>query len=279
MDKATEIYLKKKAVRVRQNILREIGTLGVGHIGGSMSIVEALVVLYYKVMKIDPKNPNWEDRDRLVLSKGHAGPALYAIFADIGYIPEEYLDTLNQPETKLPSHCDRLVTPGVDMTSGSLGQGLSAAIGMAIAAKLDKKDINVYCILGDGELQEGQVWEALLFGGNKRLDNLIVFIDYNKMQIDAPIKELNDLEPLEEKLKAFKWHTQSIDGHDINQIYEAIKRAKENKEQSSVIILNTIKGKGAYFAEGKLSCHNMKVSKEEWQKAHQLLEEEVKKYE
>ncbi|MBM7560006.1 transketolase [Marinitoga litoralis] len=268
----------KKANLIRQNIIKAIGTLGVGHVGGSMSLAEVLAVLYYSEMKIKEGEPNWEERDRLVLSKGHAGPALYSVFADIGYIPEEWLYTLNQPNTKLPSHCDRLVTPGIDMTSGSLGQGLSAAIGMAIALKLDKKDNYVYCIMGDGEIQEGQIWEAAMYGGNRKLDNLIAFVDYNKMQIDGKTDEINSIEPLVEKWESFNWHVQSINGHDVEEIDEAIKIAKDKKDKTSVIILNTIKGKGAYFAENKLSSHNMPLTKEEMEKALELLRNEVKEY-
>ncbi|WGS65617.1 MULTISPECIES: transketolase [Marinitoga] len=278
MNKEKKIFLMKKANLIRQNIIKAIGTLGVGHVGGSMSLAEVLAVLYYSEMKIKEGEPNWEERDRLVLSKGHAGPALYSVFADIGYIPEEWLYTLNQPNTKLPSHCDRLVTPGIDMTSGSLGQGLSAAIGMAIALKLDKKDNYVYCIMGDGEIQEGQIWEAAMYGGNRKLDNLIAFVDYNKMQIDGKTDEINSIEPLVEKWESFNWHVQSINGHDVEEIDEAIKIAKDKKDKTSVIILNTIKGKGAYFAENKLSSHNMPLTKEEMEKALELLRNEVKEY-
>jgi transketolase len=278
LNKEKKIFLMKKANLIRQNIIKAIGTLGVGHVGGSMSLAEVLAVLYYSEMKIKEGDPNWEERDRLVLSKGHAGPALYSVFADIGYIPEEWLYTLNQPNTKLPSHCDRLVTPGIDMTSGSLGQGLSAAIGMAIALKLDKKDNYVYCIMGDGEIQEGQIWEAAMYGGNRKLDNLIAFVDYNKMQIDGKTDEINSIEPLVEKWRSFNWHVQSINGHDVEEIDEAIKIAKDKKDKTSVIILNTIKGKGAYFAENKLSSHNMPLTKEEMEKALELLRNEVKEY-
>jgi transketolase len=278
LNKEKKIFLMKKANLIRQNIIKAIGTLGVGHVGGSMSLAEVLAVLYYSEMKIKEGEPNWEERDRLVLSKGHAGPALYSVFADIGYIPEEWLYTLNQPNTKLPSHCDRLVTPGIDMTSGSLGQGLSAAIGMAIALKLDKKDNYVYCIMGDGEIQEGQIWEAAMYGGNRKLDNLIAFVDYNKMQIDGKTDEINSIEPLVEKWESFNWHVQSINGHDVEEIDEAIKIAKDKKDKTSVIILNTIKGKGAYFAENKLSSHNMPLTKEEMEKALELLRNEVKEY-
>ncbi len=269
--------LKKIALKIRQRTIKTIGILGRGHVGGSLSIAEALAVLYYYEMKIDPKNPKWEERDRFILSKGHAGPALYSVFADLGYFPEEWLETLNQPNTKLPSHCDRTITPGIDMTAGSLGQGLSAAIGMAMAIKIDKKDNYVYVMMGDGETQEGQVWEAAMFGGNQPLDNLIAFIDNNKLQIDGPTKEINDVEPISDKWKAFKWDVHSVDGHSVEEIINALKKAKETKNKPSLIILNTIKGKGVAFSENLVSSHNMAVTEEQWKQAVETLEEEVKK--
>ena len=265
--------LEKKATDIRCLTIEMIGKLGVGHIGGSLSIIEALVSLYYNTMEVDPKNPKWEDRDHFVLSKGHGGPALYAVLADKGFFPKEWTDTLNQPNTNLPSHCDRILTPGIDMTAGSLGQGLSAAIGIAIGKKIDQKASRVYCIIGDGESQEGQIWEAAMLAPTKKLDNLTVLQDYNKMQIDGTTDEINSLEPLTEKWKAFGWHVISINGHDMEQITNALEEAKQIKEKPTMIILNTIKGKGAYFAENKLSCHNMKVSTEEWEKAVNELKE------
>jgi len=266
--------LKRKALRIRMITIEMIGKLGVGHIGGSLSIADALAVLYYKVMKIDPKNPKWEDRDFFVLSKGHAGPALYSVLADLGYFPYEWIDTLNKPDTNLPSHCDRLKTPGVDMTAGSLGQGLSAAVGMALAAKICKKDNYVYAIIGDGESQEGQIWEAAMFASHNKLNNLIVLTDYNKMQIDGYIKEVNNLEPLADKWRAFNWNVIEVDGHNVEQIYDAIMKGKSQDEKPTMIILHTTKGKGAYFAEGKVTSHNMSISAEEWQRAIEMLRRE-----
>ncbi len=266
--------LKKKALHIRMITIEMIGKLGVGHIGGSLSIVDALAVLYYKVMKIDPKNPKWEGRDRFVLSKGHAGPALYSVLADLGYFPYEWINTLNKPDTNLPSHCDRLKTPGVDMTAGSLGQGLSAAVGMALATKICKKDNYVYTIIGDGESQEGQIWEAAMFASHNKLNNLIAFTDYNKMQIDGYIEEVNNLEPLADKWCAFNWHVIEVDGHNVEQIYDAVMEGKSQTEKPTMIILHTIKGKGAYFAEGKVTSHNMSMSAEEWQRAVEMLRKE-----
>jgi transketolase len=261
------VGLKEKCKEIRKIIFEMIGTLGVGHIGGSLSIVEALVVLYYKEMKVDPKNPQWEERDRFVLSKGHAGPALYAVLADKGFFPYEWIYTLNKPETNLPSHCDRLKTPGIDMTAGSLGQGFPAAVGMAMAAKLDSMQSRVYAIVGDGESQEGSVWEALMLAGNKKLDNLTALIDYNKMQIDDYVENINSLEPLADKYRAFNWNVLTVDGHDVRAIYEAVQSAKQSKGKPSMIILDTVKGKGFKLGEGKVSSHNMNITEEQWKQA------------
>lgn len=264
-------YLELKAKQIRRLIIDEIGKLGVGHIGGCLSAVEALVVLYYKVMNIDPNNPQKEGRDRFVLSKGHAGPALYAVLADKGYFDVSVLDTLNRPETNLPSHCDMLKTRGIDMTTGSLGQGISCAVGMAKASKILKDNAYIYCMIGDGESQEGQVWEAAMSAAHFKLDNLIVFTDYNKLQIDGSIDEVMSLLNIEEKWRAFGWNVYSVDGHDISLIYDAIVKAKEVKGKPSMIILNTIKGKGVSFIE-KMGAgnHNTKIS--EQQRIEALLE-------
>jgi transketolase len=261
------VGLNEKCKEIRKIILEMIGTLGVGHIGGSLSIVETLVVLYYKEMKVDPKNPHWEERDRFVLSKGHAGPALYAVLADKGFFPYEWIYTLNKPQTNLPSHCDRLKTPGVDMTAGSLGQGFPAAVGMAMAAKLDNMQSRIYAIVGDGESQEGSVWEALMLAGNKKLDNLTAFIDYNKMQIDDYVENINSLEPIADKYRAFNWNVLTVDGHDVRAIYEAVQSAKQTKGKPSMIILDTVKGKGFKLGEGKVSSHNMNITEEQWKQA------------
>lgn len=254
MDKYRE--LQKKAMTIRELTMKTLGHRGFGHIGGSLDLAEVMSVLYFDAMRVDPKNPTWEDRDRFVLSKGHGGPAVYATLALKGFFPEEELMTLNQPGTHLPSHCDRKLTIGIDMSTGSLGQGFSAAVGMALAAKMDQKDIFVYSIIGDGESQEGQIWEAALLGASRKLDHLIAFTDYNKMQIDGTIEEINGLYPLDEKWKAFNWDVQVVDGHDCRAISLAIDNAKKIQGRPHMIILNTIKGKGASHWENKVSCHN-----------------------
>jgi len=258
MNKRDELELKAK--EIRKLTLHTIGTLGIGHIGGSLSIADCLSVLYFDQMNIDSRHPKWENRDRFVLSKGHGGPAVYATLALKGYFPMELLDTLNISNTQLPSHTDMNKTVGVDMTTGSLGQGFSAAVGMATAAQIDHEPFKVYAIIGDGESQEGQIWEAAMFAGSRKLDHLIAFTDYNKMQIDGDVKAINDISPLDKKWEAFNWFVQVIDGHDVLAIREAILQAKAQKGKPSMVIMNTIKGKGASFCEGKASSHNMNVT-------------------
>lgn len=265
--------LQQQANEIRKLTLKTIGRVGKGHVGGALSLCEVISALYFKHMNIDPSNPAWVDRDRFVLSKGHAGPVVYSALALRGYFDVKELETMNQLGTHIPSHCDGRLTTGIDMTTGSLGQGFSAAAGMACAAKLDKKALTIYCIIGDGESQEGQVWEAAMYAGNHGLDNLIVFTDYNRMQIDGLISEINGLEPLDKKWEAFGWYVQVINGHDIKAIDAAIDNAKKTKGQPSMIILNTIKGKGAYFAENKLASHSMSVTQEQCEKAVCILEE------
>ena len=224
-------------------------------------MIEALVVLYYKHMNIDPNNPKMEGRDRFVLSKGHAGPALYAALADKGYFPLEVLKTLNKPGTTLPSHADMIRTPGVDMTAGSLGQGLSCAAGIATGSKLAKDGAYVYAMIGDGEPNEGQIWEAAMYAAQRKLDNLICFTDYNKMQLDGQVSEISGLEPLTDKWAAFGWNVYNIDGHDVEAIDDAITDAKSKTGKPAMIILNTLKGKGVSFLEEKwLNNHNVTIS-------------------
>ena len=248
--------LEAKARDIRILTIDAIGFLGVGHIGGALSVVELLTVLYYRHLRHDPSRPRWPGRDRLVLSKGHAGPALYSTLASRGFFPEDWLHTLNKGGTMLPSHCDRNRTPGVDMTTGSLGQGLSAACGIALANRIDGIDCDVYAILGDGESDEGQVWEAAMLASKYRLTRLIAFTDSNKLQIDGPTKEIMDLGRLEEKWAAFGWRASRADGHDVAAIDEAIREAKA-RGGPAMIILDTIKGKGASFCEGAVTNHNM----------------------
>ena len=248
--------------QIRRMTLECIGSIGSGHIGGSMSIVELLRVLYFDKMNVDPKNPKMEGRDRLIVSKGHAGPAVYATLALKGFFPKEWLYTLNRFGTNLPSHCDMNKTPGVDMTAGSLGQGFSCAVGVAIGSKLKKDGATIYAIVGDGESQEGQIWEAAMLGAQKKLDNLIAFTDKNNMQLDGYTDDINSLGDLKAKWRAFGWYTQEIDGHDCEAISAAIDRAKAKKGKPSMIILDTIKGKGVSFAEAAGSaCHSMSLPK------------------
>lgn len=264
MEQKMKDFLNQKCKRVRYLTIDEIGELGVGHAGGSMSMVEALVVLYYKQMNIDPKNPKMEGRDRFVLSKGHAGPALYATLADKGYFPLDWLMTLNKPGTRLPSHADMIRTPGVDMTAGSLGQGLSCAAGIATGSKLAKDGAYIYAMVGDGESNEGQVWEAAMYAAHKKLDNLICFTDYNRMQLDGLVEEISGLEPLTDKWAAFGWNVYAVDGHDVEAIDAAIEDAKAKTGKPAMIILNTLKGKGVSFLEEKwMNNHNVNISPEE----------------
>lgn len=268
MDKTEVINLQDKSRHIRRLIINEIGKLGVGHVGGSLSVVEALVVLYYKEMNINPANPKMEGRDRFVLSKGHAGPAVYAVLADRGYFDVSELDTLNQPETNLPSHCDMLLTPGIDMTAGSLGQGISCAVGMAKASKIKKDNAYIYAIVGDGECQEGQVWEAAMAAAQFKLNNLIAFVDNNRMQIDGNTDDVISVAPLAEKWASFGWNVQSIDGHDIEAIHNAILQAKKVQDKPSMIVLNTVKGKGVPFIEAMGAAnHSMPMTQEDTQRA------------
>lgn len=263
------------AEEIRLQTLEELANLGFGHIGGSMSIVETLAVLYGSELRHDPQNPRWEDRDWLVLSKGHAGPALYATLALRGFFPLEMLKELNQGGGHLPSHCDRQKTPGVDMTTGSLGQGMSTAIGTALGNRIDKRDSFTYLILGDGECNEGQVWEGVMFAGHHKLDNLIAFVDWNKQQLDGYTKDILDMGDFETKFKAFGWNACTVNGHDVAAILEAVKKAKANKGSPSVIVLDTQKGYGCCFAEGIEGNHHIAFKPEEAEKAIKLVRERL----
>lgn len=262
MDKNEALALKRKANEIRALALEMFAAIGKGHVGGAMSICDLLSVLYFKKLNINPEDPKWEDRDRVVLSKGHAGPALYAALALRGYFPKEECLTLNQPGTNLPSHCDMKRTKGIDMTAGSLAQGFSASVGIALACRLDKRNNRVYAIVGDGESQEGQIWEAAMFAGNRKLSNLIAFCDNNKMQIDGMTDDINSIEPIADKWRAFKWNVISCDGHDIEAIDDAINKAYEENERPTMIILDTVKGKGANFCEGTVASHSTAVNAE-----------------
>jgi transketolase len=257
MDEQEVGRLQAKAKEVRKAVIEAIGSLGIGHIGGCMSIVETLIILYHRFLRVDPADPRKPDRDKLVLSKGHAGPTLYAILADLGFFPKEWLATLNRGGSRLPSHCDMNLTPGVDMTTGSLGHGLSAAVGMALGHRLDELPGRIYAIIGDGECNEGQVWEAAMAAAQFGLDNLIAFLDYNKMELDGCLEDVMDIADITAKWVSFNWAVQRIDGHDYRQLEKAILRAQAQRGRPSMIVLDTIKGKGCSFAENRVESHHM----------------------
>lgn len=265
---------KEFAREIRIEVLEALKNLGFGHIGGAMSAVDVLAVLYGSVMNIDPHNPQWEDRDYFVMSKGHAGPALYAALALTGYFPVEELKTINQNGTRLPSHCDRNKTPGIDMSTGALGQGMSTAIGIAHGNKLLKKDSYTYLLLGDGECDEGQIWEGALYAPQHKLDHLIAFIDYNKQQLDGYTKDILDLGDLHQKFCDFGWYAIEADGHDVEAIEKAIEEIKGQTGKPGMVILNTQKGKGCTFAEGVLYNHHMTFTKEQCEEAIAYLKKE-----
>lgn len=263
--------LQKTALEVRKGIVTGVHAAKSGHPGGSLSAADIYTYLYFEEMNIDPKNPKDPDRDRFVLSKGHTAPGLYSTLAHRGYFPVEDLETLRHVGSHLQGHPCIAHTPGVDMSSGSLGQGISAAVGMALSAKLRNKSYRVYTLLGDGEIQEGQVWEAAMFAGAKKLDNLVVIVDNNNLQIDGPITEVNSPYPIDEKFKAFNFHVINIDGNDMNQIAEAMKEARETKGMPTAIIAKTVKGKGVSFMENQVGWHGKAPSDEEFEKAMEEL--------
>ncbi len=269
--------LKLFANEIRIATMEQFKARGFGHAGGSLSIAETLAVLYGEVMALKPNDKDWEGRDRFVLSKGHAGPALYATLALKGYFDREVLKTLNQPGTTLPSHPDRNKTPGVDMSTGSLGQGISQAVGLALGFKLKDKGNRVYCIIGDGESNEGQVWEAILFAGHRELDNLIVFVDDNGKQLDGYTDEICKMGDFAEKFRTFGWYAQTVDGHNVDEILAAVDKAKSIKGKPSVIVLKTLKGKGVKSIEDIYLNHHNIIAQEDSVEAIELLEEEAKR--
>ena len=264
MDAAKKLELERFALEIRIGMLEAFKARGFGHVGGSLSVADALSVLYKTQMRIDPKNPDWPERDKLVCSKGHAGPAVYATLALLGYFPYEMLKTLNQPGTRLPSHCDRNKTPGVDMTTGSLGQGTSLACGMALGERLRGRDARVFLIVGDGEANEGQVWEACMFAAAKQLGNLVLLMDVNGKQLDGCTKDILDTLDLGAKLEAFGFETIRIDGNDVAALYEALERTRAGGDKPYAIVMNTIKGKGVPGVENTASNHSMTVPTEQW---------------
>jgi transketolase len=251
--------MRRLSADIRIELVKELASAGFGHIGGSASIADVLAVLYGGAMNIDPSNPNLESRDWLVLSKGHSGPALYAALALKGYFPTEMLATLNEGGTRLPSHCDRTKTPGIDMTTGSLGQGVSAAVGIAIGNAAQGRDSYTYCILGDGEIQEGQVWEAAQTAAHLKLDHFIAFVDENKKQIDGTVKQICEPFDTEEKIRAFGFDARKVNGQDTEAVYNAIEEAKAVKGRPSVIVLDTLKGFGVSFAEREVFNHYLNI--------------------
>ncbi len=256
--------LEKVAKYVRKGIIEEVYRAESGHPGGSLSIADILTVLYFNVLNIDPKNSKWEDRDRFVLSKGHCSPALYSVLANRGYFDKELLKTFRNLESNLQGHPDMNKVPGVDMTTGSLGQGLSVANGMAIAGKLNNKQYRVYCLLGDGEIEEGQVWEAAMTANKYKLDNLCVIVDNNNLQIDGTIEEVMSSYPIDEKFKSFGFQIINIDGHNIQEIIDAFDVAKNVKGKPTCIIAKTIKGKGVSFMENKAEWHGKAPTEEQY---------------
>jgi transketolase len=259
--------LQVLAKRIRREIVQMIGEAKSGHPGGSLSAVEILVTLFFDVMRHDPSNPRWPDRDRCVLSKGHGCPALYAVLAEAGYTPVEQLNTLRKLGSIYQGHPDKRFLPVLEASTGSLGQGLSIGLGMALAARLDGRPTRVYVVLGDGEIQEGQIWEAAMFGAYHKVDNLVAIVDYNRMQLDGFIKDIMEVEPLIPKWKSFGWHVIEVDGHDIPALQAAFAEAASVKGQPTVIIAHTVKGKGVSFMENNPKFHGVAPTKEEVQLA------------
>lgn len=267
MDATTKRELQKIACRIRMGVIEGTFCAKSGHPGGSLSIAEDLAYLYWKEMRVDPKNPGWEDRDRLVLSKGHCAPALYAALALKGYFPWDELKSLRHTGALLQGHPDMKHIPGVDMSTGSLGQGISAACGMALAAKIDGKDSRVYAILGDGEIEEGQVWEAAMFAAHYKLDNLCAIVDNNNLQIDGTVEEVMSPYPITDKFAAFGWNVITIDAHDFDQIEAAMNAAKAVKGKPTVLVQKSVKGKGVSFMENQVSWHGAAPNAEQYETA------------
>lgn len=271
-EKMNTLELQKQANEIRKGIIASVHSAKSGHPGGSLSAADIFTYLYFEEMNVDPKNPKMEDRDRFVLSKGHVAPGLYATLAHRGFFPVEDLTTLRHVGSYLQGHPDMKGIPGVDMSSGSLGQGLSTAVGMAIAGKMDKKDYRVYALCGDGEIQEGQIWEAAMMAGFRKLDNLVVIVDFNGLQIDGPVAEVCDPSPIDKKFEAFHFHTITIDGNDFEEIDRAFKEARETKGMPTAIIAKTVKGKGVSFMENAANWHGAAPNDEQFAVAMEDLE-------
>lgn len=258
-----EDQMKEKARHLRAHILQMLCEAGSGHSGGSLSAIDILTVLYNKVMRVDPQNPAWDMRDRFVLSKGHVCPAVYAVLADLGYFPERELMTLRKYGSMLQGHPYMHKTPGFDVSAGSLGQGLSVAVGMALASKISQIENRIYCLMGDGENQEGQIWEAAMSAGHYRLDNLCGIVDRNRLQIDGNVKDVMDIDPLADKWRAFGWNTVEVDGHDVLAIEKAFQAAAGYKGKPTVLIAHTVKGKGVSFMENVSGWHGAAPNQEQ----------------
>lgn len=273
--KSTEIKdLKLRANIFRQQILEMIVKNKDSHIASAFSLVEILVSLYYKILKINPKNPEWENRDRFILSKGHGGAALYVTLAEKGFFPKSVLDTLCQPKSILGGHPDMLKIPGIEASTGSLGHGLPIAIGISLAAKTDRKNYRTYCLVGDGECQEGTIWEAAMCAPQHKLDNLTVIVDYNKLQICGPVSEIVNLEPFSEKWKSFGWEAVEVDGHNIEEMISTLKKVPFKKDKPSVIIAHTVKGKGVSYMENVTKWHSMLPDIEQLKQAKKELKDD-----
>jgi transketolase len=270
-DKRLINKLERKANLIRQHVVRMVHLAGSGHPGGSLSAVEVIVALYFDVMNIDPKKPDWPDRDRFILSKGHGCPAWYATLAEKGYIPVKELDTLRKLGSRLQGHPDMKVCPGVEASTGSEGQGLSMGVGMALAARLDRKLYHVYVMIGDGELDCGQTWEAAMAASHFHVDNLTAIVDRNMLQLDGPTAQIMSVEPLADKWKAFGWHVTEINGHDFKEILRALEKSKDVKGRPNLIIAHTIKGKGVSYMEGAVGFHGKAPTDEEYELAMEEL--------
>ena len=272
MEQSRELELKRIANSVRRGIIDSVYSAGCGHPGGSLSIADILTYLYFEELNVDPKDPKKADRDRFVLSKGHTAPALYAVLAEKGYFPKEDLNTLRQIDSYLQGHPDMKGTPGVDMTTGSLGLGISAACGMALSGKVYNAPYRVYALLGDGETEEGQVWEAAMFASHYKLDNLCAVLDLNKLQIDGPIAEVMNPMPHDEKFRAFGWHVIVIDAHSFSDLEAAFEEAKTVKGKPTMIIANSVKGKGVSYMENKCEWHGQAPKEDQYKIAVEELE-------
>lgn len=276
MDNKRAIELKIIANRIRKDALTAVYTAASGHPGGSLSIADILTVLYFEVMNIDPKNPSMPERDRFVLSKGHCSPALYGTLAERGFFPVRDIPTFRKIGSYLQGHPDMKGVPGVDMSTGSLGQGICTANGMALAAKIDNKDYRVYTILGDGELEEGQVWEAAMYAAHYKLDNLTAFVDFNGLQIDGDVKEVMSPLPIDKKFEAFGWNVITVDAHDIIKLYEAVEEAKTVKGKPTLVLMMSTKGKGVSFMENNPAWHGSAPNEEQYNQGIKELDAQIK---